>query len=151
MMESSQSRTHRSEQPAAVDTTPVREASTPPAASDLSISVPNERDGPSRVAFVEAVLVELAHEAVGLVYERPQASESERIEVECVDDVGQEFSLRQYVPRHGWTDERVARSEVRSMLLSLVSHSPDVGVGEPASMRVRPACDLQRQCARVDR
>jgi len=150
MMESSKSRTHRSEHPAAVDTTPVREASTP-AASDLSIRVPNERDGPSRVAFVEAVLVELPHETVGLIYERPQASESERIEVECVDDVGQEFVLRQYVPRHGWVDERVPRSEVRSKLLSLVSHSPDVGVGEPASMRVRPACELQSRCARVER
>jgi hypothetical protein len=151
MMESSQSRTHRSEQPAAVDTTPIREASTPRAASDLSIAVPNERDGPSRVAFVEAVLVELAHEAVALVYERPQASESERIEVVCVDDVGQRFVLRQYVPRHGWTDERVARSEVRSKLLSLVSHSPKAGVDEPASMRVQPTRDLQSRCARVDR
>jgi hypothetical protein len=151
MMESSQSRTHRSEQPAAVDTTPVREASTPPATSDLSIPVPNERDGPSRVAFVEAVLVELAHEAVGLVYERPQASESERIEVECVDDVGQEFSLRQYVPRHGWTDERVARSEVRSKLLSLVAQSTSAGGDALASMRVKPLSELHSRCGGVDR
>jgi hypothetical protein len=150
-MESSNSRTHRSEQLAAVDTTPIREASTPPATSDLSIRVPNERDGPSRVAFVEAVLVELAHEAVALVYERPRASESERIELECVDDVGQRFVLRQYVPRHGWTDERVPRSEARSKLLSLASHSPNAGVDKPASMRVQPMHELQTGCTRVDR
>jgi hypothetical protein len=150
-MESSNSRTHHSEHPAAVDTTSTREASTPAATSDLSIRVPNERDGPSRVAFVEAVLVELAHEAVGLVYERPQASESERIEVVCIDDVGQRFVLRQYVPRHGWTDERVPRSEVRSKLLSLVSHSPSAAVDEHASMRVKPQRDLRSPCVEVER
>jgi hypothetical protein len=151
MMESSQSRTHRSEQPAAVETTPVREASTSSSGSELSISVPNERDGPSRVAFVEAVLVELSHEPVSVVYERAQAGERERMEVVCVDEFGREFAFRQYVPRHGWSEERVERSEARSKLLSLVSQSPSGSVGDLASMWVKPLSELHSRCAGVDR
>ncbi|MFT4920852.1 MAG: hypothetical protein ACI8XM_000043 [Haloarculaceae archaeon] len=151
MMDSSQSRTHRPEQPASVETTPVREASMSSSGSELSISVPNERDGPSRVAFVEAVLVELSHEPVSVVYKRPQAGGCERMEVVCVDELGQEFAFRQYVPRHGWSEERVERSEVRSKLLSLVSQSPSAGVDNLASMRVQPLSELHSRSAEADR
>jgi hypothetical protein len=151
MLDSSQSRTHRSEQSASVETTPIREASTFSSGSELSISVPNERDGSSRVSFVEAVLVELSHEAASVVYKRPQAGGCERMEVVCVDEVGQEFAFRQYVPRHGWSEERVERSEVRSKLLSLVSQSPSAGVDDLASMRVQPLSELRGRGTGVDR
>jgi hypothetical protein len=146
MMDSSQSGTDRSEQSASVERRPVRELS----GSELSISVPNEREDASRVAFVEAVLVELSHEPVSVVHKRERAGGCERVEVVCVDEVGGEFAFRQYVPRQGWSEERIERSEVRSRLVSLVSGSRSDGVEEEASMKVTALSGLQNGRGGVD-
>lgn len=145
------------EQPVATEATTPQVATggadtTADAWEDLSIPVPNDRDPVGITAFVETVLVELTHEPVGAVHSRGEIGRDERREIVCLDDVGQQFELRRYVARHGWTSETVSRETLRETLVTLLSRG-DVGSGDnprpPGSFSVQPAVRLQSRCLDV--
>jgi hypothetical protein len=117
---------------------------------ELAIQIPNERSGESRVAFLEAVLVELTHESVGAVHTPGAVSDESRLEVVCTDDVGEEFELRQYHPRHGWETESLSRAGVRKKLRALVERAPSDGGGVAVdTFSVQHAGTLQSRCVEV--
>jgi hypothetical protein len=120
----------------------------------LSIEVPNSRDDEQLCAFVEAALVELTHEDVGLIHEPGAVADSDRLEVVCADETGQTFEFRRYVARHGWDVESVSREAAREKLQTLVAHDGDDTAAReqrPDRVSVRPAAQLQSRCVEVGR
>lgn len=149
-----QSTTHR-QSPTTRPTRPERsnqsETDSAAGSQTLSISIPNERTGESRCAFVEAVLIELTHEPVGAVHTPGAVADDTRRELVCVDDVGETFEFRQYSPRHDWTTERMSRAMAREHLLTLVGRPSGRADSAVDTLAVVRAGDLQSRGLEVDR
>lgn len=116
----------------------------------LSISIPNDRSGEALCAFVEAVLVELTHEPVGAVRHPGAPANAERLEFVCLDDVGEQFELRQFIPRHGWAIETMSRTIAREKLLTILSRDEAKSVVLDSFSVIRES-RLQSRCVDLPR
>lgn len=118
----------------------------------LAVDVPNDREEERLCAFVEAALVELTHEDVGLVHEPGAVADSDRLEVVCTDETGETFEFRRYIARHGWDTETVSRKTAREKLQTLVARDggdTSAREREPGRVCVLPLAQLQSRCLEV--
>ena len=120
--------------------------------ADLRLQVPNDRSDESIVAFVECVLVELTHEAVGAEYRSSNVFGATVDQYITADVTGQQFREPRYDERLGWFETPISRDDVRDTLVWRLSrpaslarnrNHPDPGTA-PDTFQVNPRTSCER-------
>jgi len=119
--------------------------------ADLQLDVPNDRSDESSVAFVECVLVELTHEAVGAEYRSSNVWGATIDQYVAADATGQQFIKRRYDERLGWDETQFTREAVRDKLIWQLSGSASLAtnrshaepVTKPDTFSVEPTQQLR--------
>jgi len=119
--------------------------------ANLEVAVPTDRDHESVVALVECALVELTHEAVGVVFVSRPVGRSTRTQYVAADDVGEQFQKRHFDDRLGWHETTISRRTVRDELITQLTQSPSTSAeqageeaaSEPDTFVVKPVRELR--------
>nr|WP_240452052.1 hypothetical protein [Halostella salina] len=105
------------------------------------MTVPTDRDHASVVALVECTLVELTHEAVGVVFVAHQVGRSTRTQYVTRDDVGEQLQKRRFDDRLGWQETTIPRRAVRNELITQLTRSPSTSTAEQSGVEAARESD----------
>jgi hypothetical protein len=121
----------------------------PHSSSKLELTIPNKRSYQSLITFVDCVLVELTHEAVGAEYVVPHPWGTGYTQYIAIDTFGERFRKRRYIPTAGWNSQEISRSDVRLELIQRFSREQSVASTDKHahdtitdSFSVKPISDL---------